>query len=653
MLKKGLLSLAFILLIVGTASAAAVAVFQDDMESGVNGWTATGFWHQVGAAGPCANSHSPSTSWYYGQAATCNYDNGLTNSGSLTSPTIALPANPGTAKLFFYYYYETEPLSPQWSPLAYDKRIIQISTDGGVTFTNLTQLSGDAMNTWQQKIIDLSAYAGQNVQVRFLFDTVDSAFNNFKGWYIDDVRVYGVDAYGNFAPAQFNWIDISNPVNDTGISGDDVSGTVQLGFDFNYYGSLYNSVGIATNGFLTLGASNASFSNVNIPNVAAPNNFIAPFWDDLYVFPSKGGKIYAATLGIAPNRKFVVSWENVDFYPNLDSGKLYFQAILSEADLSITFQYKDMLSVDAARGAGNSATIGIENAGGTDGILYSYNAATVTNNMAITVMPQDSDLDGVSDIAELLLGTNPAVNNGPITVVTMAGPGVPFGTAYFTFNAVGPLDPATQGFTVFYGPHSGATIDDYIATFDINNLVVPQSSYIDQKWGMQGVPIVYFRVVPYTIIGGRKYFGAPSAEQSTYFSGYKDGNGSGGAGFGTVTTTSTRKTGCFIATAAFGSPFEKHVALLRMFRDEYLVTNAPGRWFVETYYRYSPPVADFISRHEWARTATRTALLPAVGLSYFLVVVPVPMRVVALLLCCALFLWLGLAYKKPRNATKA
>ncbi|MDD5712546.1 MAG: metallophosphoesterase, partial [Smithellaceae bacterium] len=57
---------------------------------------------------------------------------------------------------------------------------------------------------------------------------------------------------------------------------------------------------------------------------------------------------------------------------------------------------------------------------------------------------------------------------------------------------------------------------------------------------------------------------------------------------------------CFIATAAFGSPFEPEVAALRRFRDRKLNTNLWGRLFVRGYYRISPPFAAFIaSRPRW------------------------------------------------------
>jgi hypothetical protein len=71
--------------------------------------------------------------------------------------------------------------------------------------------------------------------------------------------------------------------------------------------------------------------------------------------------------------------------------------------------------------------------------------------------------------------------------------------------------------------------------------------------------------------------------------------------------------GCFIATAAFGSPLERHVQVLRDLRNQYLLTNPLGRTFVLLYYEFSPPIADFIAKNAVLRAVIRVCLYPVAG----------------------------------------
>ena len=89
--------------------------------------------------------------------------------------------------------------------------------------------------------------------------------------------------------------------------------------------------------------------------------------------------------------------------------------------------------------------------------------------------------------------------------------------------------------------------------------------------------------------------------------------------------------GCFIATAAYGSLMEPHVKILREFRDHFLIVKSIGKGFVRLYYAYSPPIAEFIAKHDSLRAMVRISLLPVVGVSWVALKIG-PVSTVALML---------------------
>jgi hypothetical protein len=67
--------------------------------------------------------------------------------------------------------------------------------------------------------------------------------------------------------------------------------------------------------------------------------------------------------------------------------------------------------------------------------------------------------------------------------------------------------------------------------------------------------------------------------------------------------------GCFIATAAYGTPTAEQIDVLREFRDSVLLESTAGSQFVGLYYQLSPPIADFIAGNEILRTLVRELLV--------------------------------------------
>jgi hypothetical protein len=73
--------------------------------------------------------------------------------------------------------------------------------------------------------------------------------------------------------------------------------------------------------------------------------------------------------------------------------------------------------------------------------------------------------------------------------------------------------------------------------------------------------------------------------------------------------------GCFIATAALGTPLALEVGRLRAWRDDSLLTNPAGAAFADVYYRLSPPIADEVATSNWLAGVVRLTLRPAIALT--------------------------------------
>ena len=84
------------------------------------------------------------------------------------------------------------------------------------------------------------------------------------------------------------------------------------------------------------------------------------------------------------------------------------------------------------------------------------------------------------------------------------------------------------------------------------------------------------------------------------------------------TTSTAPKSGCLIATAAFGSELAPQVQFLREFRDNTILKTAAGSSFMNAfntiYYSFSPSVADAERKNPALQQTVRAALYPLLGI---------------------------------------
>ena len=168
----------------------------------------------------------------------------------------------------------------------------------------------------------------------------------------------------------YNWIDATGGTLLFSDTDNDVSAAIPLGFNFKFYENTYSSVYIGANGLIgfnsSLSTSHPAAFNYPIPlDYEFPQNIIAPFWDNLIIGGGANtGKVYYATGIDVSGMYFIVQWHQVTVKDA--AGTMTFQVVLHQNG-NILFQYQSM------NGPVNSASIGIEDADGIDGLQYIYN----------------------------------------------------------------------------------------------------------------------------------------------------------------------------------------------------------------------------------------------------------------------------------------
>lgn len=175
-----------------------------------------------------------------------------------------------------------------------------------------------------------------------------------------------------------DFTDISASGSPLYLGDDNVSGSISIGFDFEFYGVLYSSLYVSSNGFLTFlpGQSSACCSGQPIPQAGSIEAFIAAAWTDLY--PGAGGAVRYATTGAPGSRVFILMYMNVPQFGG--GGSNTFNIKLYEGTNRIETH------IVTANPPGRTVTVGIENQDGSEGV-QSYHGTAAPSNIAYAYSP--------------------------------------------------------------------------------------------------------------------------------------------------------------------------------------------------------------------------------------------------------------------------
>ncbi len=160
-----------------------------DFEANDGGFTAPSDWHISGGwawANPTAgppSAHSGSYCW--GTSPSGNYD--ANADWTLTMPTQNF-SGLGQPMLILWQWYHTE--------TSYDSGWVEVSTDGGASWSKISQSYRGSSSGWETDTVDLSSYANTaNVDIRFRFMSDGSV--QYEGWYLDDISIVNRSLVGN------------------------------------------------------------------------------------------------------------------------------------------------------------------------------------------------------------------------------------------------------------------------------------------------------------------------------------------------------------------------------------------------------------------------------------------------------------------------
>ncbi|RAW01259.1 S8 family serine peptidase [Pseudochryseolinea flava] len=156
---------------------------------------------------------------------------------------------------------------------------------------------------------------------------------------------------------------------------------IDLPFNFTFYGKEYNKIYVNPRGLVVFSPDQTTefFTSPSIPDVAKPNNFIAPFWTN-GAYYSLDNDIYGVYAKTFEDRVVI---EFVYVYNVFGMGDPWNYEVILYKNGSIKYQYQ----VEGGFSYTTSGVIGVENETGEEGVRIAAYQQLIENKLAIVLTP--------------------------------------------------------------------------------------------------------------------------------------------------------------------------------------------------------------------------------------------------------------------------
>jgi len=204
----------------------------------------------------------------------------------------------------------------------------------------------------------------------------------------------------------YEWIDIEGIGTQMVFpSNDHAASEIAIDFLFPFYENSYSTCIVNANGWVGFGEDNDMWDNSYLPNINAPKPAIFGFWDDLN--PNNDGNssnMSGNVLYHSNTERLIIWFDNVaHWWTNYENSFYDFQFVLYP-DGYIQLNYRSMTGT-------SSATIGIQNADGSEGMQIAYDNDFAHSEQTLYIKPSAPWL-GFSQLE----GTIEPGNTGVLTV---------------------------------------------------------------------------------------------------------------------------------------------------------------------------------------------------------------------------------------------